>query len=96
MTEYRFNFSMADQVRDHMASINNEIHSMLSTLDGDVRKSLASWESGAREAYDAAKLQWDAAAGRMPASLGRAEQALSAISDGYLQVEHFGIDQWTQ
>jgi WXG100 family type VII secretion target len=94
VTEYEFNFGQADQVRDHMATITNRIHTMLDDLHRDVSSSLAGWESAARDEYNLAKTEWDAASGRMPAALGRAEQTLASISDGYLRVEHYGIDLW--
>lgn len=92
--EYTFDFNMADSVRDHMATATKSIISMLETLHNEVSTSLASWESGAREQYNQAKTEWDAAAAQMPQSLGQAEQALSEISSGYLQVEHYGAGRW--
>lgn len=95
MSEYQFNFALADETRDNMAMITNRIHTLLEDLNSEVQTSLANWESGARDAYNAAKAEWDAAAARMPAALGRAEVALSSISDGYLRVEHYGVDLWS-
>lgn len=94
MAHYTFSFGQADLVRDHMATITNRVHTMLEELHSNVSRSLADWESGARAEYDTAKAQWDAAAARMPAALGRAEQTLQSISDGYLHVEHYGVDLW--
>lgn len=92
--QYTFDFTMADSVRDHMATTTKNIISMLENLHNEVSTSLASWESGAREEYNRAKTEWDAAAARMPQSLGQAELALSEISGGYLQVEHWGANRW--
>jgi WXG100 family type VII secretion target len=92
--QYTFDFNMADGVRDHMASITKNIISLLENLHNEVSSSLASWESGARDEYNRAKQEWDAAAAQMPQSLGRAEQALAEISNGYLSVEHFGANRW--
>jgi len=92
--QYTFDFTMADGVRDHMATITKSIISMLENLHSEVSTSLASWESGAREQYNQAKAEWDAAAAQMPQSLGQAETALSEISNGYLQVEHYGAGRW--
>jgi len=94
MSQYQFNFALADETRDNMAMVTNRIHSLLEDLNAEVQTSLANWESGARDEYNAAKLEWDAAAARMPAALGRAEVALASISDGYLRVEHYGMDLW--
>lgn len=94
MTQYTFNFAMADGVRDHMASITRQLIDMLESLHNDVSTSLASWESGAREQYNLAKADWDAAAAKMPEALGRAEVVLSEITNGYLQVEHWGANRW--
>ena len=92
--EYTFDFNMADGVRDHMATATKNIISMLENLHNEVSTSLANWESGARDQYNQAKTEWDAAAAQMPQSLGQAESALSEISSGYLQVEHWGANRW--
>lgn len=94
MTQYTFSFGQADVVRDSMASITNRIHSMLEELHQNVLKQIAEWDSDARKEYDVAKQKWDSAAAAMPAALGRAEQTLQTISDGYLHVEHYGVDLW--
>ena len=94
MAQYTFSFGLADGVRDHMATVTNRIHTMLETLHNDVSNSLADWDSDARNAYNDAKRVWDDASARMPAALGGAEQALASISDGYLRVEHHGVDLW--
>lgn len=92
--QYTFDFTMADSVRDHMATTTKNIISMLENLHNEVSTSLANWESGAREEYNRAKADWDAAAAQMPQSLGQAELALSEISGGYLAVEHWGAGRW--
>ena len=94
MAQYTFSFGQADAVRDQMATITNRVHSMLEELNGNVMKQISEWESDARREYDLAKQKWDAAAAAMPSALGRAEQTLQTISDGYLHVEHYGVDLW--
>ena len=94
MATYTFNRGQADQVRDTMASVTRQLQQELEHMDGKVRTTLAEWEDGAAAQYETAKKQWDAAAARMPHSLNSAEVALSQITDGYLKVEHSGVNAW--
>lgn len=94
MSTYEFNRSMADNVRDDMARVTKQLQTELANLDSQVKTTLADWVDGAKTQYDSAKAQWDAAAARMPASLAAAEKALNDITDGYLRIEHTGVNQW--
>ena len=89
-----FNFQIADSVRDNMAACTRALLDQLHDLDTMARNSLASWDGAAREAYEAHKAKWDAAAAKMPEALGRTESALNKISGGYLQVEHYAQGRW--
>lgn len=91
---YTFNFQLADQVRDSMASITKNMLATLTDLDLMARHSLQEWSGSAQQAYATHKQKWDAAAAQMPAALGRAESALAEISNGYLQVEHYAQSMW--
>ena len=91
---YTFNAGIADQVRDQMASVTMKLKNDLDNMDSQVRANLAEWIDGAAETYEQAKVQWDAAAARMPHSLNAAEVALQEISGGYLKIEHTGMNAW--
>ncbi|MGH3431425.1 MAG: WXG100 family type VII secretion target [Thermocrispum sp.] len=96
MTRYTFDFTMAEAVAGHMAQITKQIQTMLEDLHSEVQGSLAEWESSAREAYNVAKAEWDAAAARMPDALAKGQAALTQISGGYSQVETHGVNMWSR
>jgi uncharacterized protein YukE len=94
MATYTFNRAMADSVRDRMATVTRLLQSELDSMDQQVRATLADWQDGAKSSYEHAKVQWDAAAARMPHSLHAAEVALNQITSGYLKIEHTGMNAW--
>jgi uncharacterized protein YukE len=81
MATPEFDLRQADVVRAEMAALTQHIQCMLSELDSQVRGSLPEWASEAREAYEAGKTKWDAAAAKLPEALGRVDVALAEISD---------------
>lgn len=94
MTTYTFDRGMADSVRDEMARVTMQLKTELENMHTQVTTTLADWQDGAKEMYDFAKKEWDEAAGRMPQSLNAAEVALNQITDGYLKIEHTGVNAW--
>jgi 6 kDa early secretory antigenic target len=50
-----------DQTADDLMNIVNAIDTRLQRLDQELAPLRAAWIGGAREAYDQAKLRWDAA-----------------------------------
>ena len=95
MTQYDFSFSAADATRDQMAAITLRMQAMLQELDNNVKGSLQQWTSAARDQYNISQAKWNAAANEMPKCLNRAELALNEISNGYLRVEHTGVNMWS-
>ncbi|WP_189258992.1 WXG100 family type VII secretion target [Lentzea flava] len=85
---------MADSVRDQMALVTKKLHSELEAMHQKVMATLQDWQGAAKDQYMQAKKEWDAAAQRMPEKLHRTEVALQQITNGYLQVEHTGINAW--
>ncbi|PRY38970.1 WXG100 family type VII secretion target [Umezawaea tangerina] len=94
MATYTFDRGMADSVRDQMASVTMALRSELERMDQQVQSTLQDWQDGAKDQYLVAKSQWDEVAARMPNSLHSAEVALSEITDGYLKIEHTGMNAW--
>lgn len=94
MTTYTFDRGMADSVRDQMALVTKRLQAELETMHQKVVSNLQDWQDGAKDQYMLAKQQWDAAANRMPASLNAAEVALNNITNGYLKIEHTGMNAW--
>lgn len=94
MTTYDFNPAVADTTRDQMSMITKRIMDELESLHANVMTSTRDWDDLAKDAYLQAKQQWDAAAQRMPGSLAKAEMVLNKITDGYLKIEHTGVNQF--
>ncbi|GAA2822649.1 MULTISPECIES: WXG100 family type VII secretion target [Crossiella] len=94
MPTYTFNRGMADSVRDQMAAITKQLQNELENMHQQITSTLQDWQDGAKDQYLTAKSQWDAAAQRMPHSLNAAETALQQITEGYLKVEHTGMNAW--
>ncbi|OZM70834.1 hypothetical protein CFN78_23225 [Amycolatopsis antarctica] len=85
---------MADTVRDQMATITKQLQTELQSMHEQVISNLQEWQDAAKDQYQVAKQQWDAAAARMPHSLNSAEMTLNNITGGYLKVEHTGQNAW--
>lgn len=94
MTGFRIGIPVALETARTMGHITQNVREMLDQLDADVRGGLPDWTSEARNEYEASKLRWDAAAARMPESLGRAQMALGQIIDDDLSTEKYGTSIW--
>lgn len=96
MSNFTFNFAMADAVLDDVARVNQRIERALDELEVNVERGLADWESeDAKTAYRAAKVRWDQAAQQMNTFLGSARQTLSSVSDNYKETEKSNANLWT-
>jgi WXG100 family type VII secretion target len=94
-TDYRTGIPVALETARTMGHITTNIKDMLDELDRNVRSSLQDWTSDARNAYEASKLEWDAAAAQMPTSLAAAQTALGQIIDDFLRTEKYGMNIWS-
>jgi WXG100 family type VII secretion target len=94
LTDYAIGIPVALETARTMGSITQNIKGMLDELDRNVRSSLQDWTSDAKDAYEASKLKWDAAAAQMPTSLAAAQTALGQIIDDYLRTEKYGMNIW--
>jgi WXG100 family type VII secretion target len=95
LTQYQFDFTLADVTLDNMGQINTGIKTMLTNLESNVERSLADWTGGAQTEYWGAKKEWDAAAAKMPECLQRARTAFEEISQGYDGAERQGAEMWS-
>lgn len=85
---------MAEAIKDQMGAVTRKLQAELESMHQKVTSTLQDWQDGAKDQYMLAKKEWDDAAGRMPASLHAAEVALNNITDGYLKIEHTGMNAW--
>lgn len=87
MAEYTFDPRRAEAVLQQLEVVDNQIRTMLTTLDENSRKNLAAWSSDTKDAYAHAKSSWDASAAAMPQALQNARVALSQIAETYHRME---------
>jgi WXG100 family type VII secretion target len=96
MASYTVNMSNVQAVAEEMGAIARYIQGLLEDLDSASKMNLAEWTSQARDVYNAAKVQWDNAAGAMVTQAGNAENSLSGINDAYANAEYQGLGLWGQ
>jgi WXG100 family type VII secretion target len=96
MTTYQVSLEQMDFVKGEMAKITGQLQQTLADLDDGTKVHLAQWSSDARDAYNAAKAKWDAAASDMQAQLGVATKAVGDIGDFYTSGEKYGLSLWDQ
>lgn len=94
MSSYKFNFTVADTVLDHMDLVNRDLQNSLAELEANARRSLADWEGGAQAAYAAAEAEWRAGADAMRAALEAGRISLFNISEGYGTAEQRATQIW--
>jgi WXG100 family type VII secretion target len=94
MTTYEVSFSQMEFVAGEMDTITKNIQQMISNLDDSSKQRLAEWSSDARETYNIAKAQWDAAAEAMQQQSRAATAALGTITEHYVHGEKYGVNLW--
>lgn len=94
MSNYRFNFQVADYTLDGMHAINTQIRQALDDVQSIAEGSLADWTGDAREHYTLAKAAWNAAANEMTGHLDNARATLLNISDNYGATEQRARQIW--
>lgn len=94
MSDYRFDFNVADMTLDEMHAINSRVKQALTDMESEVEKSLAEWTGAAREAYGQAKAEWNRQANQMPVYLESGRQTLLNISDNYGTTEQRARQIW--
>ncbi|MDH6630477.1 hypothetical protein M2271_008338 [Streptomyces sp. LBL] len=96
MTTYEVSLEQMEFVGGEMEAISSNISKALEILDDGAKMNLAQWEDGVRDAYIAAKTQWDMAAAEMHAQSLKARMALGNISGAYTNGERYGVNIWNQ
>ncbi|MEU5941297.1 WXG100 family type VII secretion target [Micromonospora sp. NPDC047548] len=94
MSNYSFNFQVADYTLDGMNAINTQIRQALDSLQATAESSLAEWTGDAREHYTVAKAAWNTAAQQMTVHLETARSTLLNISDNYGTTEQRARQIW--
>ncbi|MET0135510.1 MAG: WXG100 family type VII secretion target [Kibdelosporangium sp.] len=94
MVQYTYDYTIGEGFGERLGQITTSIKTSLDDLDVKVRGALHLWDGAARDAYNAAKAEWDAAAARMPEALGRAQQSLMSIHEGYGSADNYAKSSW--
>ncbi len=94
MSDYRFDFNQADATLYDMNTTNNNITHALADMETNVEKSIQEWTGAARDAYYAAKAQWNQSANDMAMYLQQARTTLLQISDNYGTTEQRATEIW--
>ncbi|MGD7707361.1 WXG100 family type VII secretion target [Microlunatus sp. Y2014] len=88
----------AGQMQQGISDLNTAhkgTDSTLTQLEGELEQSLAQWDGQAREAYQAAKQKWDAAANHMAQVIQKMTTTLSTISENYDANERNITSSWS-
>lgn len=94
MSDYRFDFNVADMTLDEMNVVNARVRNALTDMEAEVEKSLADWTGAAQDAYWGAKREWNQQATQMPVHLESARKTLLSISDNYGTTEQRAKQIW--
>ena len=95
MSSYKFNFTVADYVLDHMDTVNRNLQTSLQELEAHCRQSLAEWDGAAQAQYASAEAEWRAGAAAMTAALQSGRVSLFNISEGYGNAEQRATQIWS-
>lgn len=85
--------AMSQAVGD-LKQAHSKVESDLTELEHNLESSLQQWTGDAREAYRAAKAQWDAAADHMNQVIVAMQGAMQNIGDNYDSTERAVSTQW--
>jgi ESAT-6 family protein len=94
MSDYRFDFNMADATLDTMQTINGRVRQGLDDMQRRVESTLQDWTGDAQTAYWQAKTEWNRQADQMPGQLETGRQTLLNISDNYGTTEQRAAQIW--
>ncbi|MGW1680120.1 WXG100 family type VII secretion target [Saccharopolyspora antimicrobica] len=94
MSDYRFDFNVADMTLDEMNAVNGRVKNALADMEAQVERSLADWTGVAQDAYWSAKAEWNRQAAQMPVYLEAGRKTLLSISDNYGTTEQRAKQIW--
>jgi ESAT-6 family protein len=81
------NFAALQKAGVDIQNALNTLHSQLGQLERDAAPLVASWDGGAREAYDVRQARWKQSAGDLAAILRDIKQALDDSAADYQHTE---------
>ncbi|MEW2443172.1 WXG100 family type VII secretion target [Micromonospora marina] len=94
MTLYTVSFTRVQEILGQMEAAGRRIDAMLDGLEQQSQRSLAEWQSTARDEYQRSKQRWDQSASQMRVQLTQASRALSEIMELYQATDRQNARQW--
>jgi early secretory antigenic target protein ESAT-6 len=87
-------FGQLEQSRADFAGSYSALQDTISTLDGQLRASLAEWDGSAQQAYYAAKAVWDSAMADMANVLNQLGVVIGVADANYTAAESANTALW--
>jgi ESAT-6 family protein len=87
-------FGQLEQSRADFAGTYSGLQDTISTLDSQLRGSLAEWDGAAQQAYYAAKAVWDAAMSDMANVLNQLGVVIGVANANYTAAESANASLW--
>jgi WXG100 family type VII secretion target len=94
MTTYQVALEQMSFVEGEMQAIARKIQSTLDELEASAAKSLANWDSAAKQAYYEQQAKWNAAAEAMQQQAAQTARSLNTIGQNYNDGEKYGVGLW--
>jgi uncharacterized protein YukE len=94
LSDYRFDFTLADQVLDEMHAVNFRVRQALVDVQARVEARLQDWRVDALEEYWQAKAEWQQRAGQMPIHVEAGRRTLLTISGDFGDTEQLASQIW--
>ncbi|KAA5830114.1 WXG100 family type VII secretion target [Saccharopolyspora hirsuta] len=94
MSDYRFDFNIAEATLQDMHQVNTHVRQALDQMQAAVESSTADWTGSAKQAYAEAKAEWNKQAAMMPEHLKEAQRRLGSIAEGYGTTEVRATQSW--
>jgi early secretory antigenic target protein ESAT-6 len=90
----KVHFSELMNTASSITSSAQQVQQQLDDLKSDVQKVTASYEGGAKEAYEAKQREWDAAAADLQAVLSSIGIAVRDAAEAYQSAEQANVNRW--
>jgi 6 kDa early secretory antigenic target len=96
MSEYtRAVFGQLQQSEADFAGTYSALQDTISTLDSQLRSSLAQWDGSAQQAYYTAKAVWDSAMANMASVLNQLGAVIGVADTNYQAAEAANTNLWS-
>jgi WXG100 family type VII secretion target len=88
------NFAGMETVQGDLRASLGKFQEAIRTLDTEIRKHLAEWEGGARDAYNTSQARWNAAADQMAILVNDLHGTVANVKEIHAQAERVIQASW--